>query len=127
MSQIVYGRQQPSGQVEGDYPNQENLLSAPLEHIQDGATLAIHDHLDEHGDTISVVAPTFVSNHEDEKDEYSKEKEILPSYKVATQDVEFGEEEIDEKQILMAQAQDKELTPNEAFKWNVEGDQSPCE
>jgi hypothetical protein len=31
-----------------------------------------------------------------------------------------------EKQRLVEKAEAVELTPNEAFTWNVDGDQSPC-
>jgi hypothetical protein len=33
----------------------------------------------------------------------------------------------DERKRLLAKVEETELTPMEAFKWNVEGDQSPCE
>ena len=41
-------------------------------------------------------------------------------------DAELLEENDDLKRQNIV-AEQKELTPLEAFKWNVEGDQSPCE
>lgn len=38
-----------------------------------------------------------------------------------------GEGHEAEKQRLVEKAEAVELTPVEAFTWNVEGDQSPCE
>lgn len=38
-----------------------------------------------------------------------------------------GEAETDKKTIPLYRAEKTELVPVEAFKWNVEGDQSPCE
>lgn len=37
-----------------------------------------------------------------------------------------GDADINEREKLVQQVDKKELTPVEAFKWNVEGDQSPC-
>lgn len=45
---------------------------------------------------------------------------------VADLDAELLEENDDLKRQNIV-AEQKELTPLEAFKWNVEGDQSPCE
>lgn len=44
---------------------------------------------------------------------------------VTTSDVE-GNFEDDSKRLVPDRAEATELTPVEAFKWNVEGDQSPC-
>lgn len=44
---------------------------------------------------------------------------------VATSDIE-GNFDDDGKQLVADRAEATELTPVEAFKWNVEGDQSPC-
>jgi len=37
------------------------------------------------------------------------------------------DDDSDEKKRLLSKVEETELTPMEAFKWNVEGDQSPCE
>lgn len=42
-----------------------------------------------------------------------------------TSDVE-GNFDDDNKHLVPDRAEATELTPVEAFKWNVEGDQSPC-
>jgi hypothetical protein len=39
-------------------------------------------------------------------------------------DVELGGEEAEK--IPLTKVEEQELTPMEAFKWNVDGDQSPC-
>lgn len=44
---------------------------------------------------------------------------------VVTSDVE-GNFDDDSKRLVADRAEATELTPVEAFKWNVEGDQSPC-
>lgn len=44
----------------------------------------------------------------------------------ATSDLEGNSDE-ESKRIALDRAEATELTPVEAFKWNVEGDQSPCE
>lgn len=44
---------------------------------------------------------------------------------VATGDIE-GNFEDDSKRLVPDRAEATELTPVEAFKWDVEGDQSPC-
>lgn len=38
----------------------------------------------------------------------------------------LGEQDEEEKRRLLYKVEKVELTPMEAFKWNVEGDQSPC-
>lgn len=35
--------------------------------------------------------------------------------------------QVEEKKGLVYRAEKTEITPVEAFKWNVDGDQSPCE
>lgn len=40
-------------------------------------------------------------------------------------DLEENQDE-DGKNLILDRADATELTPTEAFKWNVEGDQSPC-
>lgn len=52
----------------------------------------------------------------------SKEGDIV---KAAEVDVE-GSLGNESKEILQDRAEATELTPAEAFKWNVDGDQSPC-
>lgn len=44
---------------------------------------------------------------------------------VVSEDVEGNFDE-DSKRLVADRAEATELTPVEAFKWNVEGDQSPC-
>lgn len=44
---------------------------------------------------------------------------------VISQDVEGNFDE-ESKRLVADRAEATELTPVEAFKWNVEGDQSPC-
>lgn len=75
----VYGSEKPSGQVEPQYPNMENVEVISAESHSPRAEKDI-----EHGD-----------NFEDEK-------------------------------FVGDPVGDAELTPMEAFNWNVEGDQSPC-
>lgn len=44
---------------------------------------------------------------------------------VISEDIEGNSDE-ESKQLVADRAEATELTPVEAFKWNVEGDQSPC-
>lgn len=44
---------------------------------------------------------------------------------VISQDIEGNSDE-ESKRLVADRAEATELTPVEAFKWNVEGDQSPC-
>lgn len=44
---------------------------------------------------------------------------------VISEDVEGNSDE-ESKRLVADRAEATELTPVEAFKWNVEGDQSPC-
>lgn len=60
-----------------------------------------------------------VSQTEDEK---INTKDTIEPY---VADLE-GEGYEAEKQKLAEKAEAKELIPNEAFTWNVDGDQSPC-
>lgn len=50
------------------------------------------------------------------KDDFTKETVV---------DVE-GNSDNDSEQMIRDRAEATELTPVEAFKWNVEGDESPC-
>lgn len=52
----------------------------------------------------------------------SKEKDVV---RTDTVDVE-GSLNNESKEFLKDRAEATELTPTEAFKWNVDGDQSPC-
>jgi hypothetical protein len=56
----------------------------------------------------------------------SSEKDRVDEKNTAvTSDVE-GNFDDDSKRLVADRAEATELTPVEAFKWNVEGDQSPC-
>ena len=76
---------------------------------------------------------------ERESSEYDvdKKERDVPSSQVRTptgSDPELGGEkkfrdldpDSDEKKRLLEKIEETELTPMEAFKWNVDGDQSPC-
>lgn len=59
----------------------------------------------------------------------SKENDISTTTRI--DDIEAdasceGDADINEREKLVQLVEKKELTPVEAFKWNVEGDQSPC-
>lgn len=65
-------------------------------------------------------SPPDYEPHQNE--DSKKEGDVI---KAAVVDIEgsFGNES---KEALQDRAEATELTPAEAFKWNVEGDQSPC-
>lgn len=56
----------------------------------------------------------------------SSEKDRIDEKNTAiSEDVEGNSDE-ESKRLMADRAEATELTPVEAFKWNVEGDQSPC-
>lgn len=56
----------------------------------------------------------------------SSEKDRIDEKNIAiSEDVEGNSDE-ESKRLVADRAEATELTPVEAFKWNVEGDQSPC-
>ena len=63
------------------------------------------------------------SPYYDSKDEEIVQTDMLDIEANAYVD---GEYDADERKGLVDRSEVTELTPVEAFKWNVEGDQSPC-
>ena len=57
----------------------------------------------------------------------SKSTDVIETQKT---DLDFDSDLLEQNDELKKEhliAEQQELTPVEAFKWNVEGDQSPCE
>lgn len=74
--------------------------------------------IDIHEAGYELPPPTYDdSSHSLKKDSLTKETVV---------DVE-GSLDNESEEMLRDRAEATELTPAEAFRWNVEGDQSPCE
>lgn len=75
--------------------------------------------------SVSAISPAQPSGPPHYEDLELKHKDIIETY---TTNVEADESNTSERGVgeILAGADRKEIVPTEAFRWNVEGDQSPC-